>query len=337
MDKKYIKKAVLAILLSISIVLCQGLIKTSHVSAKITPVILLSDYQKEMKIGEEYSLFAYSSDGRIPKFSSSDKKIATVNQYGKITAKKAGRCTIIVKAFTTEVYCSLEVLKTQINLSSKFISIENNETVHLSAETSNNSIPVFKSNKKSVAVVDKDGNITGCKPGSAVITVKADGFSENCKVTVRQPVIKLDRRYKRLYRCQRFKLNADVSSGIAPVWKSNRKSVATVDENGQVTAVKHGTAIITAKVDGVSKSCEVVVEKPEIKLSDSNITLEAGSSFQIGMSISSGNAPVWSSSRENVASVDQLGNIYAISPGTTVITASEDGTKAKCTIKVIPG
>ena len=178
-------------------------------------------------------------------------------------------------------------------------------------------------------MVDEDGNITGCKPGNAVITVKADGYSVNCKVTVRQPVIKLDRRYKRLYRCQRFKLNADVSSGIAPVWKSSRKSVATVDENGMVTAVKHGTAIITAKVDGISKSCEVVVEKPEIKLSDNKITLEAGSSFQIGMSISSGNAPVWSSSKENVASVDQLGNVYAITPGTTIITASEDGTKSK--------
>lgn len=337
MDKKYIKKTIPAILLSISMVLCQGLIKTSHVSAKTTPVILLSDYQKEMDIGEEYSLFAYSSDGRIPKFSSSNKKIATIDQYGKITAKKAGKCTIIVKAFTTEAYCRLEVLKTQITLGSKSISIENNETVHLPVETSNNSVPVYKSNKKSVAVVDEAGNITGCKPGNAVITVKADGYSANCKVTVRQPVIKLDQRYKRLYRCQRFKLNAYVSSGIAPIWKSNRKSVATVDENGQVTALKHGTALITAKVDGISKSCEVVVEKPEIKLSNNKVTLETGSSFQIGMSISSGNAPVWSSSKENVAAVDQLGNVYAISPGTTVITASEDGTKAKCTIKVIPG
>ena len=130
MDKKYITKTIPAILLSISMVLCQGLIKTSHASAKITPVILLSDYQREMKIGEEYSLFAYSSDGRIPKFSSSDKKIATVDQYGKIIAKKAGKCTIIVKAFTTEAYCRLEVLKTQITLSSKSISIENNETYY---------------------------------------------------------------------------------------------------------------------------------------------------------------------------------------------------------------
>ena len=84
MDKKYITKTIPAILLSISMVLCQGLIKTSHASAKITPVILLSDYQKEMKIGEEYSLFAYSSDGRIPKFSSSDKKLPLLTSTAKL-------------------------------------------------------------------------------------------------------------------------------------------------------------------------------------------------------------------------------------------------------------
>ncbi len=44
------------------------------------------------------------------------------------------------------------------------------------------------------------------------------------------------------------------------------KSIATVDENGKVTAIKHGTALITAKADGVSKTCEVVVEPPEINL-----------------------------------------------------------------------
>lgn len=40
-------------------------------------------------------------------------------------------------------------------------------------------------------MVDEDGNITGCKPGNAVITVKADGYSVNCKVTVRQLLLNL--------------------------------------------------------------------------------------------------------------------------------------------------
>lgn len=321
-------------LLSLLLIFCTSFMPVSHAYANIIPVILLSDYQKTLNIGDEYYLLAYSSDGRLPKFSSSDKKIATVDTYGRITAKKAGKCTIKVKAFTAEASCRLEVLKTKITLNKSSVSIEHNETFKLSAETSNNSVPEFKSNKKSVAVVDEEGNITGCKPGNAVITVKADGTSKNCKITVKQPVVKLDRLYKRLYRCQCFKLNATVSSGIAPIWKSNKKSVAVVDENGKVTAVRHGTAIITAKVDGVSKNCEVVVEPPEIKLYNSNITLKAGETVHIGMSVSSGNAPVWRSSKESVATTDQLGNVYAIKAGTSTITVSEDGAKAKCTIHV---
>ena len=54
------------------------------------------------------------------------------------------------------------------------------------------------------------------------------------------------------------------------------------------------------------------------------------------MTISSGNAPVWSSSKENVATVDQLGNVYAHEKGTSTITVSEDGTKVKCKVHVIP-
>lgn len=334
MDRKHIIRHIFKPVILLLLAMFTYFIATAHASAKVAPIILLSDYQKEMKIGEEDYLFAYSSDGRTPKFSSSDRKIATVDIYGKITAKKPGKCTITVKAFTTEVYCRLEVLKTQITLDKKSISIENNETVQLSTKISDSSIPTFKSNKKSVAIVDDDGNITGCKPGSAVITVKAGSASVNCAIKVKQPVVKLDRLYKSLYRCQSFKLNATVSSGTTPIWKSNKKSVAIVDENGKVTAIKHGTALITASVDGVSKTCQVVVEPPEIKLDNSSITLKSGDIANIGMTISSGNAPVWTSNKDTVATVDQLGNVYALAAGTCTITASEDGTKAKCTVHV---
>lgn len=334
MSKNHISRHIFKPFLFLLLTIIINFIAVPHASAKIAPIILLSEYEKEMDIGTEDYLFAYSLDGRTPKFSSSDRKIATVDAYGKITAKKAGKCIITVKAFTSEVYCYLEVLRTQITLDKKSISIEHNETINLSIKTSNNSVPTFKSNKKSVAIVDEEGNITGCKPGNAIITVTADGSTANCVVTVKQPVIKLDKLYKRLYRRQSFKLNATVSSGITPIWTSNKKSVAIVDENGKVTAVKHGTAFITAKVDGISKTCEVVVESPEITLDYTSITLKVGDTANIGMTISSGNAPVWTSSKENVATVDQLGNIYALEKGTSIITVNEDGTKAKCTVHV---
>lgn len=45
-------------------------------------------------------------------------------------------------------------------------------------------------------------------------------------------------------------------------WKSSNPSVATVDENGLVSFVGHGSAIITATADGIESSCEVIVNNP---------------------------------------------------------------------------
>lgn len=45
-------------------------------------------------------------------------------------------------------------------------------------------------------------------------------------------------------------------------WKSSNPSAATVDENGLVSFVGHGSAIITATADGIESSCEVIVNNP---------------------------------------------------------------------------
>ena len=52
--------------------------------------VVLNTYEQTMNIGDEYRLCAVTSNGKKPTFSSSDSKIASVNTYGLITAKKAG-------------------------------------------------------------------------------------------------------------------------------------------------------------------------------------------------------------------------------------------------------
>ncbi len=307
--------------------------QTSAIHAKSVDFIVLSSYDMTLNIGDEAFITAFST-GNVPKFKSSDRKIATVNSYGKVTAKSNGTCKITAYTTTSEASCNIRVNKTEISLNKKSVTLERNETFKLTAVTSNNSIPKFRSNKKSVAVVEDNGTITGKKPGEATISIKADKTTVYCNVKVKQPTIKLNRLYLALYRNQTAQLTAEVSSGISPTWKSNRTKVATVDNNGRVTARKNGTALITAKADGVTKVCEVVVEKPEITLGHRELTLRKGESETLEMSISSGNAPQWSSSKTSVATVDQLGTITAVKKGTSVITVSEDGTKEKCTVHV---
>ena len=107
-----------------------------------------------------------------------------------------------------------------------------------------------------------------------------------------------------------------------------------IDENGYVTALKHGTALITATVDGIKKICEVTVKPPVIKLSKTSVTLKPGDEITLVANVSSGNTPKWISKKTSVAAVSQKGIIRAKKAGTAIITVSEDGAKAICTVTV---
>lgn len=296
--------------------------------------IILNTYEKAVRIGDEFYLFAFTSNGKKPTFKSSNSKIASVNTYGLITAKKDGTVKITAKIKDAEASCYVTVEKTKLYLDEKKASLECGSTLQLNVRTSNDTAVKFKSNKSSVAAVDDHGMITAKKPGEATIKITADTTIVNFKVTVKSPSVKMSQTKASLFRLGTLKLSCTVSSGKTPTWKSNRKSVATVDENGVVTAVKHGTAIITAKVDGVSKTCEITVKQPVVYLNESDLTLTLGESFSLSATVSSGNTPVWSSSNTSVATVEH-GVITTHSKGTAYIYAAEDGIKARCKIKVI--
>lgn len=297
-------------------------------------LVVLTQYKAVLSIGQEFYLGAVPTNGKKAVFKSSNSKIASVSTYGRVTAKQPGNCRITVKAGNAESSCRVTVKKTVITLSDKKLSMENGKTIHLHAVTSNGSIPTYSSNKKSVAVVDSSGNITACKPGTAVISVSADKTTVNCKITVKKPTIVLNHIYRNLFRCQQVQLKADVSSGIRPVWKSSRSKVATVNDNGLVCALRHGTAIISAKADGVTKTCEIEVSSPVIKLSATSLTMKVGQTKTLNYKVSSGNAPLIRSSKPNIVKTDQLGNLTARSKGTAIITFTEDGTRETCSVKV---
>ena len=296
--------------------------------------VVLSQYTATMKTGDEFYLIALTSTGKKARFSSSDSSVVSVNTYGKVTAKKAGNAKIIAKSTNGEAECRITVEKTTIRLNKTRLSLENGETFQRKATTSTGHPVTFRSSKKSVAVISGDGLITAKKPGTTDITVTADKTSVTCSVTVKQPSVKLNRKSATLYRKGTIKLSVQTSSGSTPVWKTNKKSVATVDNRGTVTAVKNGTAIITVTVDGVSRTCEITVKKPSICFESETVTLAPGAHYQTKVTVSSGTTPVFSSSNSTVASVDADGIIHAKETGRAYIYAKEDGTKERITVFV---
>lgn len=326
--------ALFIIILTITAVLVPDYsVRTAHASGSFR-FIVLSSYNKTVKIGQSFYLTGICSDGTLVWWKSSNSRVASVNTYGQVTAKKAGSCKITAKVTGAEASCRVTVQKTEITLSAAGISMENGKIYTLGAKTSNGSAVTWKSSKTSVAVIDDKGRIEAQKPGTATITASADGTKKTCKVTVRKPSVTLNKTKAELYRGQTFSLKADVSSGRAVTFSSKKTSVADVDENGLVTAYKHGTARIQAKVDGVIRICEVTVKSPKIVLSPSKITLKKGQSTVLKVKVSSGNTPVFSSSKSSVASVNANGRVTARKKGTCSIYISEDGTKVSCPVTV---
>ena len=129
-------------------------------------------------------------------------------------------------------------------------------------------------------------------------------------------------------------------------WSSSNTSVATVDSAGKVTAVKAGTATITATSNNGKKvNCTVTVNAKTvavtgITLNKTSVTLNVGGSETLQATIQPSNATnktvTWSSSNTSVATVDSAGKVTAVKAGTATITAtSNNSKKASCTVTVV--
>jgi uncharacterized protein YjdB len=300
--------------------------------------IILSRYRVTMDVGDSFPLLAISSNGQWPTFKSSKPSVAYIDAYGIITAKKAGTATITAKVRRGEAHCKITVRKTNLTLSKTSVSLVCGDYIRLKAKTSNGSKATFKSSKSSVASVDQRGVVTALKPGSAKITATAGGTKAVCTVQVTHPSLKISKNKATLYRTRTLQLTADVSNGHTPVWKSSKTSVAVVDEDGLVTAVGHGTARITATVDGVKRYCKITVKQPTITLSKSTLKLTVGEKKTLTCRVSSGIKPLWASTNAAVAFISSDGNfkvtVTARKAGNGTIVVSEDGVKAQCKVIV---
>ncbi len=131
-------------------------------------------------------------------------------------------------------------------------------------------------------------------------------------------------------------------------WKSSDTKVATVD-NGLVTAVAEGTATITVTTtDGnFQDTCTVTVTQPaetpvtSVTLDKTSLTLDVGGSDTLAATVkpddATNKAVKWSSSNENVATVNQNGNVKAVGAGKATITATTadgSGVSATCEVTV---
>ena len=180
-------------------------------------------------------------------------------------------------------------------------------------------------------------------------------YTDNSDIkTVAVESVSLDKTEAVLKEKETVKLNATVLPENADNknvhFTSDNDAVATVDDNGLVTALSSGEAVITVITEDGKKTaqCKITVEKEIIQLKTITITnapaeLEKGAQVQLGIKYIPDNTTQsksveWKTSDASVAVVSSTGLVTAKKTGTVTITAvskADSSIQSKVTIKVL--
>ena len=304
-------------------------------------------------------------------WSSSNEKVAVVkkeenSEENEVSVIPIGNGTARIMAETDKglkAYCfvtvDMEIPATDVTISEKNLYMTGG-TRKLDAvvtpEGATNGTLIWSSSDTGVVKVDENGLVTAVADGEAEIEVRtADAaFSDVCRVTVKLaevPVsgITLDREEVELTAVDTV---CQLAAAIVPenaddqkiYWSSSDTSVASVSEDGVVTAVGAGVTEITAETrdGGYTLSCRITVIRliDVLTLDHGTLNLKTGETQRLTVTIApdkvSSNEVKWTSSNTNIAAVDSDGVVTAAAPGTAYIRCrAQDGSMATASCKVI--
>ena len=245
--------------------------------------------------------------------------------------------------------------KTTITLSHKgTVKINRGAKLQLSATTNPvNKKITWKSSKPKIASISKAGLLTAKKAGTTTITAKSGKAKAKVKVKVVDPnkvtkVTITNGKSATLTKGETLKLNATLTPSTttsAVTWKSSNKKVATVDANGNVTAVGEGSATIKATAGKKSAKVRIKVVDPnkptKVAIAQGkSVSMTAGQTVQLSASVTPSTytgGVTWTSSKPKIATVDANGVVTGLKKGKVKITAKAGKKKASITVNVTGG
>jgi uncharacterized protein YjdB len=330
--------------------------------------LILNFKEKTIYVKEKFKLKASVSPSTATQlgvtYKSSNTKIATVSDEGEVTGKTGGVVVITVTTNdggyteTCVVTVKESVSTIKINYSTYKLGLKKSVTLvaTVTTPTATNQKVKWSSSNKKVATVNSKGKVTGISKGYATITATAlDGsdVEATCEIRVVTPVssVSLDKTYLSMVVGQNKTLKATIKPSSATYktakWKSSDNTVAMVDEDGVVTALKAGTATITAdaKDNSGKKAISYVVVRDRVPstsvtVADKKLVMVSGEQKTVEVVLNpstSTDSYTWSTDNTAIASVDKkTGKITARSTGTANITVmTESGRTTVIEVNVI--
>ncbi|MCQ2144505.1 MAG: Ig-like domain-containing protein [Bacteroidales bacterium] len=309
-----------------------------------------TDYVKY--VGDEFQITyrtnPYDATFPLCAFSSSNSQVASV-ENGRVRCNMLGTAVIMASAGSKRAYITVNVVPTPVgniylNLTEYTMRVGESVIITATVEPYNATDKTINwtSSDPSVASVN-DGQVIAHGLGTTTITAEAGGLTATCQIAVLPtPVtgISLDRHDTSILLGDSMTLNATIYPEDATnknvIWSTSDENTATV-ENGVVTGIRPGYVTIYATTEDGSYVdwCNLYVVDTAIHVDWISVDIEGSTCLSPGESVrfiayvypENATNPniIWTSSDENVASVDN-GIVTAKKVGSTVITATaEDG------------
>ena len=287
------------------------------------------------------------SENRKIAWASTDETVATVSVEGIISGKTAGECDIVaVSQSAPEVMDVIHLIVRQRLKSVRFASgkesVRAGESIRTQVILEPADVPptelIYSSRDEGIAQVDQNGVVTGVAPGRTIIRAQAqDGSGRYGQMTVTvleaPKSLTLDTDSLTLSVGQSHQIG--VTGVSQTLWESTSGQIATVDENGVVTAVSTGRCVVTCTAQAqpdlkASVTVRVVQQVTDIQVSPETLSLEAGQQGKISWTVFPGDADdptvIMESTDPAVAQVDQKGMVTALQAGACeIVLSAADG------------
>ena len=286
-----------------------------------------------------------ASENKLLYFSSNEA-VLTVDENGLVTPVDRGAATVYVFSEDMQVSASMEIVVEQevkvANLIAPeeiYIDIGNKKPLGVTvypADTTKNI--TYESSDEYIATVDANGNITAVSEGTATITATVSNNNETFETTTTvyssvpvSDIIVPENFYIDLGNTKTLNTELIPANAVKKVtYESSDENIITIDDNGDITSVSEGIATVTITAfndnENVIKTFTVYSYMPATEITAPEVVyIDIGNTKALDTVVSPAHVVkqiTYESSDESVVTVDEKGNITAVSEGTATITAT---------------